>query len=217
MSEINWKNKYSALKAKFMESVDAAFRLGYEQGQQEAQMDAVMQQQQAQADQMQQQQEGQDAGGGAGEDNNSDPSAEVANEAPADEQASSAHPGGSELEQHISKLESMVAKGEISTHDLLKSLGDFRSIQKNMVEKIKFDKEMKKSHEAIPAIAKALHKPSFKVSQQANANMNDTAKRAVGMQQKIVSEIMKSWADEEAKASKGILGALNIEGLIKKD
>jgi len=49
MSNINYKNKYEQLKAKYLSSVDTAWRLGFEAGLKEAQMDnATQQAQQAQ-------------------------------------------------------------------------------------------------------------------------------------------------------------------------
>jgi hypothetical protein len=67
---------------------------------------------------------------------------------------------------------------------------------------------MKKSYKAIPAIAKALHKPAFKIGQQASHNMTSNAKAAVGMQEKIVSDLMKAMADEETKATNSIQNIL---------
>lgn len=204
MSEINWKTKYQELKGKFMESVDMAFRLGFEQGQQSAQQDAMMQQQQQQADQMAAQQQGDQAPDGQ---------EQPQGEEPQQSEPDSAHPAGSELDQHISTLESMVNKSEISPTDLLKAIGDLRTLQKSMVTA----RELKKSADAIPGIVKALHKPSFKISQQANHNMSSAAKSAVSMQEKIVSDVMKSWAEEESRLSKDILGRLGVEGLTQKD
>jgi hypothetical protein len=69
---------------------------------------------------------------------------------------------------------------------------------------------------AIPAIAKALHKPAFKMGRQASHNLTNTAKQAVTMQEKIVSDIMKSWDNESDRASKDIMDILNLNN-IKKD
>ena len=49
--DINWKAKYQELKAKFMESVDVAFRLGFEEGAKQSYQNNAMQQQQQAQDQ----------------------------------------------------------------------------------------------------------------------------------------------------------------------
>lgn len=213
--QINYKQKYQELKLKFMESVDTAFRLGYEQGAQQATQDAAaMQQQQAQEMQMQQQGGGPDFSGGGAE--GSQPGAEqMANpnggETPME--PDSQNPAGSELDQHIEKLESMIAKAEdLTPANLANIVNDMRKAKQQRETYV----QMRKSTQAIPAIAKALHKPAFKLNQNANHNMNNSAKAAVGMQEKIVTDIMKAWADEESKASKDIKQTLNIEGLLGK-
>lgn len=202
MSEINWKSKYEAIKANWMESVDTAFRLGYEQGTQDAQVDAMAQQQQQQADEMAQQMGMQ---GEQGEDPNQDPNA-----GPEMGESPSAHPGGSELDQHISTLEGMLGKSELNPADLIKAVKGFRELQKN----IKLQSDLKKSAEAIKGISKALHKPKFKISQQANANLTSSAKKAVSMQEKIVTDIMKTWDEEKDKTGKDILSQLKVEGVL---
>lgn len=205
MSDINWKSKYEALKAKYLTDLDMAFRLGHEQGQQEASMDAMAQQQQQQADQMATQTgmqgDGQNGEGQSGE--------QVDQDQPQDNV--SAHPGGSELDQHISELESMLGKGEVSSTDLMKSVKQLREFQKQA----KLQNDLKKSSEAISGIAKALHKPAFKISQQAKHNLSSAAEKAVNMQQQIVEDVMKSWKQEEEKASKDILSQLKVEGVLK--
>lgn len=198
MSEINWKNKYEALKSKFMESVDTAFRLGYEQGAQEAQLDSMVQQQQQQADEMA-------AQGAPGQEQ---PGGEENGEAAPGEQvpSDSANPAGSELDQHIATLEGMLGKSEnISSADLFK-----------VTSQMKQAVELKKSAAAIPHIARNLHKPAFKLSQQANHNLSNNAKKAVSMQQGIVEDIMKSWEEETKTTGKDILSQLKAEGLIKE-
>lgn len=226
---INYKQKYQELKMKFMESVDAAFRLGFEQGAVQAQQDQMMQQQQAQQDQ-------QNAMNGAapGEGQGS-----IGSPAGAEQQANpnggdvsvmdpSQNPAGTELDQHIAKLESMLGKTETTPEEMKKAIEDIKSFQvsfaaaqesarKSKKQAAYMANEMNKSQMAIPAIAKALHKPAFKIGVQASHNMNANAKAAVGMQEKIVSDIMKSWADEENKASKDIKQIISVEGLFKKE
>ena len=219
--EVIWKGKYNELKAKFMESVDAAFRLGFEQGAQQASQDAAMQQQQQQ---MEMQNASMGAPGGAPEEgpeagdfsDQQDPQASVP---PAGGQGiqpmqDSEHPDGSELDQHIAKLESMLHKGEqVDVTALIKAINEIKGLQKSQKELL----GLAKSAKAIPAIAKALHKPKFKLGVQANHNLSSTAKSAVTMQHKIVTDIMSKWEKEEKNASKDILSQLSIEGLTKKE
>ena len=117
----------------------------------------------------------------------------------------SEHPEGSELDQHIAKLESMIAKAEKSDpEELKKNFKDFQAIGNDLRKLQKSWKEqsdLRKSHAAIAGIAKALHKPAFKLSKQASINLNDTAKQAVSMQHKIVNDVMAKMEAEEKRAS----------------
>lgn len=223
--DINYKVKYQELKAKYMSSVDMAFRLGFEEGSKQATQDAA-QQQQMQAE------EQANAMGGGQPPGGEDPSAA----APGDPQSAampggatpaqapqpavpmqeSEHPDGTELDQHISKLESMLSKSELDPTEraaMQKSLQGIRSFRQNQLQAI----ELKKSAMAISGIAKALHKPAFKLGVQATQNMSSNAKQAVNMQEKIVTDIMQKWEQEEKSAGKGILAQLGIEGLTKKE
>lgn len=229
--EVNWKAKYRELKAKYMESVDMAFRLGFEQGGQQAQQDQAMQQQQQQAELEQAAAAGMNGGGPDGapggppgapgkqpqvDDGSGGPTMPAGPgkgiESP--EQQDSQHPDGSELDQHIAKLEGMLGKSEeLDVNVLKETVNNLKSLQKSFREQI----ELKKSAAAIPKIAAALHKPKFKLGVQASHNMNSTAKAAVTMQHKIVEDIMEKWESEEKRASSDILSQLNIEGLTKKE
>lgn len=194
MAEINWKSKYNELKAKYMSSVDTAFRLGMEQGMQQAQVQQAQDQAaQAQTDaQNQQVQPGQEEQDQEGEQ-------------PQD----SAHPQGSELDQHISTLEGMLGKSELTDHDMtviMKSLKD-----------LKFGIEMKKSDLAVSSIARALvPKAPVLMNKAAVANLNPTAKAALSMQEQIVANVMAGLAEEEKHMSKSITDIVAGEGL-KKD
>ncbi len=42
--KIDWKSKYAELRSKYMNAIDAAFRLGFEEGQREAEMENLQQQ-----------------------------------------------------------------------------------------------------------------------------------------------------------------------------
>jgi hypothetical protein len=187
-NQINYKQKYMELKQKFMESVDTAFALGFEQGQVQAQQDQMMQQQQQALEAEQNAQQGFGEGHGAegspaGEEQQANP-----NGGDMPQEPDSQNPAGSELDQHIEKLESMVSKSEVQPAELMSFLQDLRKSAADAKQAA----ELKKSAVAIKGIAKALHKPAFKIGQQASHNMNSNAKAAVTMQHKIVNDIMKS-------------------------
>lgn len=224
--ETNWKLKYTELKAKYMNAVDMAFRLGVEEGMKQSQVDQANQQAmqaQAGADGM----GGDPSGGtnnngapgtpdqGGGADMSGAPSIQPkpVEGAPAP-MAESEHPDGTELDQHIAKLESMIAKSEsINPADLILTVNKIQNLRKSMIQ----ERELKKSAQAIPAIARALHKPQFKFGVQANHNLSSNAKAAVTLQHQIVNEMMQKWETEEKKAGKDILSTLSIEGLVKGD
>lgn len=201
-NETNYRSKYEQLKSQFMASVDTAFRLGYEQGAQEAQMENVQAQQQQAAAEASAQQAGQDAQPGQ-----QDSPAESKESVPEGMQESE-NPEGSELDQHIATLEGMLGKSELTGEDLQKALKEVKSFKEKIT--------IRKNDKAIKGIAKAL-KPVFAISKKANINLNDTAKNALLMQEKIVSDVMKSWETQEAKASKDIFSVLAVESLTKKE
>lgn len=220
MLEINYKKKYLELRAKYIADLDMAFRLGMEQGQQQAQQQQALEAQ-AQAQEMEQQQKLAEAGGMGGQPGQPGQEAgqppQAGQEAPSAEQPSEVEsPNGSELDQHISKLETMLGstteKSPEQNADIKKSLDTIKSLRKAE----KFAVEMKKSDMAIKGIAKALHKPSFKIGVQAQHNLTDNAKKAVTLQHKIVNDIMKAWKEEETKAGHDIKNILNVESLIKE-
>lgn len=207
MSKIDYKQKYMELKMKYMEAVDQAFRLGFEQGQVQEQQNQMAMQQQQQAD-LQAAMAGQPPGA-PGQDPNAQPGAPGA----PDETAPGQNPAGTELDQHIAKLESMMGSKEAKPEEIAKALTELKAYRADQLQQI----ELKKSSMAISGIAKALHKPAFKIGSQASVNMTDNAKRAVGMQHRIVEDVMKSWSEEESKASKEISKVLSVEGLTKKE
>jgi len=227
--EVNYKAKYLELRAKYMSAVDVAFRLGFEEGAKQSQMDQANQQMQDTAAKEQAmlnakpeppgKENNNGALGtpdqGAAPDKSGAPSIKPTPVEPAQGGApmkESENPDGTELDKYISTLESMVQKSESPNDDLKKSLDEIRSIR----EDLKFKAELRKSAEAIPEIAKALHKPAFKFGVQATHNLNTTAKSALTMHHKIVNDIMEKWEKEEHKANKDILSALNIEGITKE-
>src|SRR5690606_32611610 len=71
----------------------------------------------------------------------------------------SENPAGSELDQHIAKLEAMVSNSGTKPAELAKAISELSSLRKAHAEKITFNRELKKSTLAISGIAKALHRP----------------------------------------------------------
>jgi hypothetical protein len=209
-AEINFKKKYLELRSKYIADLDMAFRLGVEQGAQQAQ------QQQGQMNQEKLQQQQLEAGGMAGqhapeEESEAPGQQEPKNDEMPEEGAQPAmETNGSELDQHINKLES--ALGSSASPEVKKSLEIILSLRKAEKQAL----EMKKAERAIPGIVKALHKPAFKMGVQAFHNLSDNAKQTVTLQHKIVNDVMKAWADEESKASNELESILNIENLLKE-
>jgi hypothetical protein len=205
--EVNWKMKYQEIKAKWMDSLDMAFRAGFEEGKRQSELDNANQQIASQQQQMSGMQ-GQGMQGGA------QPNAESSSEEMEPQQPDSQNPAGSELDQHIAKLESMVAKNEqVDVTALKETVNSLKKAQQSYLEQL----SLAKSAKAIPAIAQALHKPSFKLSQQANHNLSSSAKQSVSMQEKIVTDLMKAWEDEEKKAGEDILDQLGITNHLKRE
>lgn len=199
MSDLNFKNKYEALKVKFMDAVDVSFRLGYEAGAQQAQ-------QQASADQAAQQQaQSMQAGGGQPQQLGQPvgPQGGVASEPPngqeqpQPQQEPSEDPNsGSELDAHIGQLEQMVAKGDFSQMDLMKALSDLKAI-----------KPVKADKYAAPMI----------LSHQANKNLSVDQKQAITDQHKIVADVMNSFKEEAIRANNDVRAVLAREGLFKSE
>lgn len=212
-AEVNYKNKYMALRAKYMADVDMSFRLGMEQG-------AMQEQQNQMAEQQAQQQAAEQAamagqgqpGGNFGDEQPGQPAEGAPGEQPND---AAAGQGGSELDQHISQLEGLIAKSESmsSNPEIKKSLENLKTMRKNELFKI----EMRKSDMAVKGIARALHKPAFKFGVQASHNLNANAKQAVSLQHKIVNDVLAKMQEEESRASTDIKNILSVEGLTKKE
>jgi len=135
MSAVDYKLKYIDLRSKFTKTCDKYYRAGYEEGMKEGQM-AAQQEQMA----MQQQQEamaqgidpetGQPIPGMEGEQGMS-----MGDQGAMDEAQGAMMPGeeeGSELDQHINELESLVQKGEKpKITDLRKAVIQLASLRKN--------------------------------------------------------------------------------------
>lgn len=210
MSKIDYKQKYQELKLKYMNAVDTAYRLGFQAGAQQAQVQQAQDQQaQQQAmDQAATQQQGQP---GAEDQEGGE------QQAPAQEQSQEQNPMGSELDQHISQLESMLGKAEKDSEEyktLKKSLDGIKSFRQSQINSF----NMKKAEQAIKIIGDAINKPVTRaISQQAQVNLPIAAKNALTKQEQILSEVFNQWEKEEANATKSIADILNVEGLITKE
>ena len=194
MKNQQWELKYKDLKLKFHDAVDVAFRLGFEQGAQQAQ---VQQSQQAEA-------AAQQAAMQPGQDPNAQPGQEMNNPE---------SPDGSELDQHIGQLENMLGQskpGSTEQTDLQKSLNGIKEFQNSL----KQAHELRKSEQAIAAISKAM-KPKFTIGKAATKNLSAPAVKALNMQEQIVEDLMKSMDEEEKKAAEAINKTLNLEQLLK--
>ena len=199
MKNQNYRLKYQDLKLKFHDCLDVSFRLGFEAGAQQAQVQQA-QQQQADAQAAQQAAMGQQPGQLGQEGEPSGDSGQLGQD-------------GSEMDQHINTLESMLGSakpGSPEQANLQKSLDGFKAFQSSMKQTY----ELRKSEKAIKAIGKAMKTP-FTLSKSATKNMSEPAKKALSMQEQIVEELMKSMDDEQAKTSEAITKTLNFEQLLK--
>lgn len=200
--KIDYKQKYQELKAKFMSSVNASWEDGFQNGLQQAQLDQATQQQ-AQADQMAMAANGQPQPGQEGE-------AASGKEAQPG-QPQSQNPNGDELDQHISKLEGMLGKSEISSMDLgdlKKTLSDIKSLQIQI--------NLTKSLDSIKNTKFGSLKKSQPLSPRLQANLPEPAKKALSMQENIVKSVFEKWSKDESQAASDINSILNVEGITKK-
>lgn len=206
MTVDSFKAKYLELRSRYMNDVDIAFRLGFEQGAQQAQQQSALD---AQA-------KNREMGHQHGIEKLSSPTTESGSQELKPEGGESPDTGmqqpdqGSELDQHINKLQGMLGSSE--DPEIKKSLDAILSIRKSE----KFALDMKKSESAIAGIAKALHKPAFKMGVQAQHNMDTNAKQALTLQHKIVDDVFKAWQTEQDKGSKDILQILDVENVTKR-
>lgn len=184
----DWRTKYLDMKAKMLRATDVAYRLGYEEGMKAAsqqQMQQQMQQQQEEQAMMQQamMQGGQPMPEEGGQPEEMPPGAAPGEEVPQEEAMAQAMMGdeeempeevGSELDQHINELESLVAKGEkpsvVNLRKAVEKIADIRKSQKsrNKVEESivpaqkrfvdnilkKWEKEADKTDDALEDILK---------------------------------------------------------------
>lgn len=225
MSQVNYKEKYLQLKQRFQESVDVAFRLGYEQGAQAQQQQQMQQQQQQVADQQAAQAQAA-AGGGqfggdpgeGGEDQGAAPGGAPGAQLSEDSrgvgqqaQGAGGTAGPSELDNHIGELEGLMAKAEYGTEGwetLKKSIDTLKSYKSAV--------DFKKNEQLIKSIGENLRKP-LKLNIKANHNIAPNAKSALTLQHKIVGDIMDQWDKEEKGIPTEITKILASESLVKKD
>ncbi len=160
---LDYRAKYKEMRAQLIKSSDLAFRLGYEQGMKDAQVENMQMQMQQQAQQMAQQaammqggqpgQEGQPMSEeeAAMQEQGGMPQDEQGMERAPMEEEQEMEPGqGTELDNHINELESLVAKGEKPTvTDLRKAVEALSNVRKNQKAKMKANK---------PAVATAQKK-----------------------------------------------------------
>lgn len=193
---LDYKAKYKELKAQMLRSTDLAYRLGYEQGTKDAQMENMQMQMQQQQQMMAQQaamaqgaqpgQEGQPMSEeeaamqqeGAMPMEGEEEGPEMA-QAPVDE-GEEMEPGQvSELDNYINELESLVAKGEKpSVVELRKRVTDLANLRKSQKAKMKANR---------PQIVSA--------------------------QKKLVDSILKKWENESKMTAENLENLINTEGL----
>lgn len=192
---VDYQKKYMDLRARFIESLDIAFRSGYEQGYNESQVQAQAEQAQMMAQQMQAQQAQMQGG-----------------QIPPGMEGQAAMPGqqqqGSEMDSAIAELESLINKSEITKDDLKKSIEALKT--QTMLNKIsKMTLGLKKAE------TKKLLPPAY--SKSFSINLSENSKQAVTGQQKIVDDLLSKWSDEQSKSTRDISQVLNTEILTKKE
>jgi hypothetical protein len=209
MANVDYKKKYLEIRNVLIKAVDQSFKAGYQQGAQDAQMDAMAQQQQQQAEMMSQ------MSGGVVDDPD-DPNGD--GQIPMDDQgdqmmngAAEAHEeaAGNELEQGMAELEAELGKAEKDQNkehaaNLLANLN-------RSMKKMKEAQVLKKSAAAIKKIKKA-NKKIQATSIGYKHNLSTTHKKAVSGQQKIVTDILKKWETESTDAATDILAVIKGEG-----
>lgn len=223
MSVVNYKSKYLQLRARFEESIDVAFRLGFEQGAQAAQQQQMQQQAQDMANQQAQQAQlqasgmnGQPSQDSGQEDQQGPQGAQIQDDSRGVGQQTGAAGapqgmGGSQLDQHIGELEDVMNKAEYGSPEwekLHKSIDKLKSIKVTM--------DYNNNQELIKSIGHNLRNP-LKLNTKAQHNMSHPAKEALGLQHKIVNDLMDTWTREEQGLPTSIVEVLQSESLTKKD
>jgi len=148
---LDYKQKYKEIKSQMLRSSDLAYRLGYQKGLEDGQMEAMQQQMAQQQQMMAQQQAAMQGGGQPGQEEPSeeemqqmqqeegmqeegDPNAQV----PLDDEEQLEPGQVSELDNHINELEALVAKGQKpSVMDMRKAVSNLSDIRKSQKAKMK--------------------------------------------------------------------------------
>jgi len=178
---VDYKIKYIDIRAKFIEAVDVAYRQGYEEGLKEGQQAAQEQMMQQQQEQ-QMQQEAMMQGGQPGEEGMppeamGDEAMAQGAEAPADmpPEAMGGEEEGDELDQHISELQDLVAKGEkpsvLLMRKAVEGLADLRKNQKNS-----YYKKRRKSISAQKSFVDSIVKSFDEEKKSTTDNLEDIIK-----------------------------------------
>lgn len=146
MAHDNYKQKYLDIRAKLIESTDVAYRLGFEEGlkegeqaaQRQAEQEQMAMEQAALAGQGMPGEPGMEGGGVDAAPGAADPEQSPTEEAIDDAEVMNQAQGGTELDQHIDELESLVAKGEKpKVTDIRKAVEALASVRKSYKEKTK--------------------------------------------------------------------------------
>lgn len=196
--QIDYKMKYKELKLKFKETVDLAFRLGVTEGMRQGEL------QQAQQAMASAQQAAAGAQPGQPGEEGAAPGQEMPGQGPAD---------GSELDQHIGTLEGMLQKADPTSSEALslkKSLDGIKAFKTSL----KQAHDLRKSEAALAAIGKAMGS-KFTLGKAATKNLSENAKGALNSQEEILNNVMKSFAEEEQKATEAIKKTLSLEQVLK--
>ena len=209
---LDYKQKYLDIKAKFISSMDTAYRIGYEQGQKDNQLQQLQQQQEMQQQQMaamqqqmmgmQQQQPGQEDPSAMNPEDQAAQFEDAQNQEMVDNGVSELEAGIAELSELLGKSESDKAAAAPLLESLAKSLKTINTGRQAQ--------ELKKNLESIKKIAKSAD-TTKKLSISFDKNAKTHQKQALNMQQRIVSGIMEKWEKEEEEASKDILASLKLK------
>lgn len=209
----DYKMKYMELRSRFVSSLDVAFRLGYQKGQQDGQVQQLQQQQQMQQQQMAQMQQQMQPGMDQQSPQMDQGSAMGMDQGASDFQAQAGdmqqEQGVSEIEQGIQELEELLNKGEVDAASVKSVL----NLLNGSLHKIMQSSTFKKS-EHIKRMNEG--KEIFKQSAIShNKAIQAKSEESQIIQKRIVGNILKKWEAEEREASNDILKTLKVEGKIK--
>lgn len=184
---IDYKKKYLELRNILMSSIDKAYQAGYVNGSKEAQADFMQQQaQQAQQQAAAAQEAAMKGGQGGPQDTAQDPMNQATQQA-ADAQEGQA---GSDLEAGIAALEQELGKSEVDKEMILSQL-DFLN---KSLSRMKEARELKKTAQRISDLKKV--KEMKAPMRKSEISVQNTQKKAVNEQQKLVDSILSKWEEE---------------------